>query len=70
MTLLSNDVKLHANDWTFLKLLAVEREIDNICCEISILMTENIKFTPILFPHQSLYAMPNHLLIICQNLII
>jgi hypothetical protein len=30
MTLLSNDVKLHANDWTFLKLSAVEREIDHI----------------------------------------
>ena len=39
MTLLSNDIKLHANDWTFLKLSAVEREIDNIFCEIS----ENIK---------------------------
>ena len=38
--------------------------------EISSLMTENIKFTPILFPHQSMYAMPNHLPIICQNLII
>ena len=25
---------------------------------------------PILFPHQSMYAMPNHLPIICQNLII
>ena len=34
MTLLSNDVKLHAYDWTFLKLSAVEREIDNIFCEI------------------------------------
>jgi hypothetical protein len=33
--------------------------------EISSLMTENIKFTPILFPHQSMYAMPNHLPIIC-----
>ena len=66
-TLLSNDVKLHMNDWTFLKLSAVEREIDIIFCEISSLMTENIKFTP---PHQSLYAMPNHLPIICQNLII
>jgi hypothetical protein len=31
MTLLSNDVKLHAIDWTFVKLSAVEREIDNIC---------------------------------------
>jgi hypothetical protein len=41
--------------------------IDIIFCEISSLMTENIKFTP---PHQSLYAMPNHLPIICQNLII
>jgi hypothetical protein len=30
MTLLSNDVKLHAIDWTFMKLSAVEREIDNI----------------------------------------
>jgi hypothetical protein len=27
MTLLSKDVKLHANEWTFLKLSAVEREI-------------------------------------------
>jgi hypothetical protein len=27
MTLLSNDVKLHANDWIFLKLSAVEHEI-------------------------------------------
>ena len=44
MTLLSNDVKLHANDWKFLKLSAVEPEIDNIVCEISSLMTENIKF--------------------------
>jgi len=35
MTLFSNDVKLNANDWTFLKLSAVEREIDNIFCEIS-----------------------------------
>ena len=34
MTLLSNDVKLHAYNWTFLKLSAVEREIDNIFCEI------------------------------------
>ena len=66
-TLLSNDVKLHTNDWTFLKLSAVEREIDIIFCEISSLMTENIKFTPL---HQSLYIMPNHLPIICQNLII
>ena len=41
MTLLSNDVKLHANDWTFLKLSAVERETDNIFCEISSLMTSN-----------------------------
>ena len=49
MTLLSNDVKLHANDWTFLKLSVVEREIDNILCEISNLMTENIKFTPFYF---------------------
>ena len=49
MTLLSNDVKLHANDWTFLTLSAVEREIDNILCEISSLMTENIKFTPFYF---------------------
>ena len=49
MTFLSNDVKLHANDWTFLKLLAVEREIDNIFCEISSLMKENIKFTPFYF---------------------
>ena len=49
MTLLSNDVKLLANDWTFLKLSAVEREIDNIFCEISSLMTENIKFTPFYF---------------------
>jgi hypothetical protein len=39
-TLLSNDVKLHANDWTFLKLSAVEHEIDIIFCEISTLMTE------------------------------
>jgi len=31
MTLLSNDKKLHANDWTFLKLSVVEREIHNIC---------------------------------------
>ena len=38
--------------------------------EISSLMTENIKYTPILYPHQSMYAMPNHLPIICQNLII
>ena len=30
MTLLSNDVILHAIDWTFMKLSAVEREIDNI----------------------------------------
>ena len=29
----------------FLKLLAAELEIDNIVCEISSLMTENIKFT-------------------------
>jgi hypothetical protein len=49
MTLLSNDVKLHANDWTFLKLSAVEREIDNIFCEISSLMKENIKFIPFYF---------------------
>jgi hypothetical protein len=39
MTLLSNDIKLHENDWTFLKLSAVEREIDNNFCEISSLMT-------------------------------
>jgi hypothetical protein len=45
MTLLSNDVKLHANDWTFLKLSAAEREIGNIFCEISRFMSENIKFT-------------------------
>jgi hypothetical protein len=44
MTLPSTDVKLHANDWKFLKLSAVEPEIDNIVCEISSLMTENIKF--------------------------
>ena len=30
MTLLSNDIKLHAIDWTFMTLSAVEREIDNI----------------------------------------
>ena len=30
MTLLSNDVKLYMNDWTFLTLSAAEREIDNI----------------------------------------
>jgi hypothetical protein len=30
----------------FLKLSAAELEIDNIVCEISSLMTENIKFTP------------------------
>ena len=30
MTLLSNDVKVHANHWTFLKLSTVERDIDNI----------------------------------------
>jgi hypothetical protein len=35
MNLLSNDVKLHPNDWTFLKLSAVEREIGNNFCEIS-----------------------------------
>jgi hypothetical protein len=29
MALLSNDVKLHANVWTFLKLSAVDRTIDN-----------------------------------------
>jgi hypothetical protein len=64
------DVKLHANDWTFLKLSAVEREINNI-------FLWNFKFDdrkhqihPILFPRQSLYASPNHLSIICQNLII
>jgi hypothetical protein len=49
MTLLSNDVKLHANDWKFLKLSAVEPEIDNIVCEISSLMTENIKFISFYF---------------------
>ena len=49
MTLLSNDVKLHANDWTFLKLSVVEHEIYIIFCEISSLMTENIKFTPFYF---------------------
>ena len=49
MTLLSNDVKLHAYDWTFLKLSAVEREIDSIFCEIASLMTETIKFTPFYF---------------------
>ena len=61
MTLLSNDVKLHANDWTFLKLSAVEHEI-------YIIFLWNFKFDDrkhqihtILFPHQSLYAMPNHL---------
>ena len=70
MTLLSSDVKLHAIDWTFLKLSAVEREIDNI-------FWWNFKFDdrkhqihPTLFPHQSMYAIPNHLPIICQNLII
>ena len=47
--LLSNDVKLHANDWTFLKLSAVEREIYNIFGEISSFTTENIKFTPFYF---------------------
>jgi hypothetical protein len=26
--------------------------------------------SPHFFPHQSMYAMPNHLTIICQNLII
>jgi hypothetical protein len=70
MTLLSNDVKLHENDWTFLKLSAVEREIDNNFCEISSLMTENIKFTPFYFHVNLGFAMPNHLPIICQNLII
>ena len=49
MNLFSNDVKLHPNDWTFLKLSAVEREIGNSFCEISSLMTENIKFTPFYF---------------------
>jgi hypothetical protein len=49
LTLLSNDVKSHANDWTFLKLSAVEREIDHIFCEMSSLMTENINFTPFYF---------------------
>jgi hypothetical protein len=49
MTLLSNDVKLHANDWTFLKLSAVKRERDNIFGEISSFITENIKFTPFYF---------------------
>ena len=48
MTLLSNDVKLHAYDWTFLKLSAVEHEIYNIF------------FHPILIPYQYLYAMHNH----------
>ena len=43
-----NDVKLHANDWTFLKLSAVEREIDNILCEISSLMTSNSMQCPII----------------------
>ena len=64
-----NDVKLNANDWTFMKLLAVEREIDNIFCEISSLISENINFTPFYF-HINLYAMPNHLQIICQNLLL
>jgi hypothetical protein len=50
MNLLSNDVKLHPNDWTFLKLSAVEREIYNIVGEISSFTTENIKFTPFYFP--------------------
>ena len=45
MTLLSNDVKLHANDCTFLRLSAVERGIDNIFSETSSFITENIKFT-------------------------
>jgi hypothetical protein len=45
----------------FLKLSAAELEIDNIVCEISSLMTENIKFTTFLFPHQSMHAMRNHL---------
>ena len=50
ITLLSNDVKLHANDWTFLKISAVEREIDNIFCEISSFITEKIKYNPFFFP--------------------
>ena len=62
-TLLSNDVKLHANDWTFLKLSAVEREIGNSFCEISSLMTENIKFTPFYFHVNLCMQGP----IICQS---
>jgi hypothetical protein len=67
MTLLSNDVKLHANDWTFLKLPAVEREIDNIVLWNFMFDDRKHQIHHILFPHQSLYAMPNHLPINCQN---
>jgi hypothetical protein len=70
MTLLSNDVKLHANDWTFMKLSAVEREIDNIFFWNFKFDDRKHQILPILFPHQSMYAMPNDLPIICQNLII
>jgi hypothetical protein len=69
MTLLSNAVKVHANDYTFLTLSTVECDIDNIFGEILSLMTENIKFTPLYFHINLCMQCP----IICrssQNLII
>ena len=52
-TLLSNDIKLHANDWTFLKLSAVEHEYWHYFLWNFNLDDRKIKFTP---PHQSLYV--------------
>ena len=68
MTLLSNDVKLHALD--ILEVIGCWTWNWQYCLW-------NFKFDDwkhqihlILFPHQSMYAMPDHLAIICQNLII
>jgi hypothetical protein len=69
MTLLSNDVKLR--EW-----LDILEVIGCWTWNWQYLLW-NFKFDdrkhqihPILFPHQSLYAVPNHLPIICQTLII
>jgi hypothetical protein len=70
MNLLSNDVKLHANDWIFLKLFGCWTWNWQYSWWNFKLNNRKHQIHPILFPHQSLYVIPNHLLIICQNLII
>jgi hypothetical protein len=54
MNLLSNDVKLHANDWIFLKLSAVEREIDNSLSKLQLIGKEKLSDYEILTDDQQM----------------